>query len=59
MGTMYEKKSTMTQFTLTEIWKRHAVLLDICTGSSNINISEFLGVNLRIVQRIRKELDEL
>lgn len=34
------------------------LLLAICARSSNMKISECLGVNLRIVQRIRKKLDE-
>lgn len=48
----------MTQLTPSEIQKWYAVLLGIRTGSSNTIIAECLGVNLRTVQRILKELDE-
>lgn len=48
----------MTQFVPPQIWTRHGVLLGIRAGSSNKNISECLGVNLRTVQRIRKDFDE-
>ena len=45
----------MTQFTLPEIWKRHAVPFGILEGSFNIKISQYLGVNLMTVKRIIKE----
>ena len=57
-ATIYEESSNMMQFTPTELWKRHAVLLGIYARSSNTKISECLGINLRTVQRIRKEFDE-
>ena len=47
LRTVYEESSTMTQFTPPEIWKRHAVLLDIQTGSSHVNLSEHLAFKLR------------
>ena len=48
----------MTQFTHPEIWKQHAVLLAIHARSSNAMISDCLGISLRTVQRIQKDLDE-
>ena len=48
----------MTQFVPPQTWTRHAVLPGIRTRSPNRNISECLGVNLRTVQRIQKELGE-
>ena len=48
----------MTQLTFPKFWKWHAVLLDTQYGSTTTKISECLGVNLRIVQRIRIEFDE-
>lgn len=53
-----EKKSTLSQFTLQKIWKRHAEKLGILTGISNKNISECLSIKLRTVQRILKKFDE-
>ena len=58
LSTVCEESCTMTQFTPPEIWKRHAVLLGIHAGSTNMKISECLGINRRTVQRIRKELEE-
>ena len=48
----------MTQFVHPQIWTRHAVLPDIRAGSPNKNISEWLGVNLKTVQRIWQEFGE-
>ena len=51
------KISISTQFTHSEIWKWHTLLLGIHTRSANMKISEYLGVNLKM-QRIGKELDK-
>lgn len=48
----------MTLFNLPEIWKRRTLLIRIRDGISNTYISDCLGVNLRIGQRIPKEFDE-
>ena len=48
----------MTQFVPPQIWTRLAVLPGIHAVSPNKNISECFGVNLRAVQRIRKEFGE-
>ena len=59
LGTVCVKSRTMTQFMPTKISKRHAILFGIHGGRSNTNISEYLGVNLKIVRRIRKELERV
>ena len=46
--TVCEESSTMIEFTPQEVWKRYAVQLGIGTGSSNTNISERLGFDLKI-----------
>ena len=49
----------MMQLTPPEIWKWHAVLLlSIHAVSFKTNILECLGVNLKTVQRIQKQLDK-
>lgn len=59
IGTVYEKKpGPMTQFSIPDIWKRYAELLNIRVGNSNTNVSRCLGINLRTVQGIRKGLYE-
>ena len=46
------------QFIPPQIWKQHAVVHIIHAGSPNKNISEYLGVNLKAVQRFQKEFCE-
>ena len=58
MSSVCEESSTMLQFTPSGIWKCHVVLFDIYVRSSNVKISECLGINLRTLLMIRKELDE-
>ena len=53
-----EESSHMTRFTPPEIWKRHCVMRGIHAGKTNSKISEYLAVNLRNAQRIRKGLDQ-
>ena len=51
-------KKVALLFTPPEIYKRYAVFLGIHARCTNPKISECLGINLRTVQRIRKEFDE-
>ena len=51
-------KALWGQFTPPDIWKQQTVLLVIYAESSNTKISECLGVTLRRMYRIWKELDE-
>ena len=48
----------MTQLSHPDFCYLPAVLLDIHTGSYNTKISVGLSVNMRTMQRTRKELDE-
>ena len=47
-GLSGRESSTMMLLPPPEIWKRHAVLVDIYTGSDNTKISECLSNNLKI-----------
>ena len=55
---VYEESTTMTQFTPLKIWKLYAILHGIHFGSPDMKISRCLGVNMRTMQRIWKEMDE-
>ena len=55
LRTVCAEGSTITQFPLLEIRKQYIVLVCIHTRNS---ISEYLGIDLKIVPRIRKEFDE-
>ena len=44
------------QFTTPEMWKWHALLFDIHTRSSNMNISKWLGANHRTVEEDSKRV---
>ena len=61
-GLLYSKPASLeyclTQFNPSKIWKQYAVLLGIRAESSNMKVSECLGVNLNPVQKIRKKVDE-
>ena len=58
LDTVGEEISTLTQLLTQEILKQHAVQLRIHYGISNTKVFGCLSVNLRTVQKIRKELDE-
>ena len=58
LNTIWAESSIMTLIPSPEIWKQRAILHDIHVGSSNIKISESLGVNQKTVQIIWKELDD-
>ena len=51
------KKQHHDKIPFPEIWKRHTVLV-IKNGSTYTKISQCLVINLRIEQRIQKDLDE-
>ena len=53
-GTVNEDSSVLTWIILSEIWKKHAVLLGIHERSYNTNISLFLGINMWSMRRIWK-----
>ena len=55
LGTVCEEK---WQNSSRGIWKRYSVLFGIDVGSSNMHISQHLGVDLRTEHMIRKELNE-
>lgn len=55
---LLEKRTSVTQFTPPKIWKWQDVLLGIHAEKSSTNIPACLCVNLKTVQRNRKELKE-
>ena len=54
----FEKICSIIQFTSPKKRKRHAVLLGIIDETTTMKISVCLGVNLKKMQMIRKELNE-
>ena len=57
LGIVCEENSTTIQFTPSEICKQHAVHC-IHTTSYHTKISNYFGVNPKIMQRILKGLDK-
>ncbi len=39
------------------LWKRHGVLLGICARRANKKNSDFLSISRRMVEKVRKELE--
>ena len=48
----------MGDFEPPNLWKRHGVLLAMRAGRTNKEISEFLNISIRMVQNVRKELED-
>ncbi len=48
----------MDSFDPPNLWKRHGVLLGICTGRKNKEITDFLSISKGMVEKVREELED-
>lgn len=48
----------MEEFEPPNLWKRHGILLAIRAGRASREISEFFNISIRMVQNVRRELED-